>query len=86
MCLKVGDDGPGVPIEERERIFERFQRGSAGGSEPGFGLGLAIGRGLAWQMGGRLALADAGTASGATFELHLPAAAVPLDPAVTSIQ
>ncbi len=50
--------GPGVPPEERERIFERFYRGRARGSEGGFGLGLAIGRELAERMGGTLTLAD----------------------------
>ena len=70
--LAVSDDGPGVPAEERERIFERFQRGSVTGSEPGFGLGLAIGRQLAERMGGSLTLAASPVDAGATFELQLP--------------
>jgi signal transduction histidine kinase len=56
--VEVTDAGPGVPGEERERIFERFQRGSSTGGEEGFGLGLAIGRELAERLGGRLELAD----------------------------
>ena len=44
---------PRRPVEERERIFERFYRGRVRGSEGGFGLGLAIGRELAERMGGR---------------------------------
>jgi signal transduction histidine kinase len=70
--LDVVDDGPGVPPDDRERIFERFHRGDvsrtrhAGGS----GLGLAIARTLAERNGGRLELADGDT--GAHFTLWLP--------------
>ncbi len=73
--LSVSDAGPGVATEERELIFERFQRGAATGGEAGFGLGLAIGRELARRMHGDLALAD--TPVGATFRLVLPAAGAP---------
>jgi len=68
--VAVEDDGPGVTADDRERIFERFERGSAPSGKGGFGLGLAIGRELARKMGGELRLAD--TASGATFVLELP--------------
>jgi signal transduction histidine kinase len=77
LRLDVSDDGPGVRVDERERIFERFQRGSATGSEPGFGLGLAIGRQLAERMGGKLTVAESPADAGATFELHLAAAFMP---------
>ncbi|WP_394696785.1 ATP-binding protein [Pseudoxanthomonas japonensis] len=40
--LVVRDNGPGVPIEERERIFERFFRGSQGNGERGSGIGLSL--------------------------------------------
>jgi signal transduction histidine kinase len=56
--VSVRDAGPGVPAAERERIFERFQRGSASAGRSGFGLGLAIGRELVTRMGGSLTLAD----------------------------
>jgi signal transduction histidine kinase len=72
----VSDYGPGVPALERDRIFERFQRGSATGGQGGFGLGLAIGRELAIRMDGTLELlADppAGQSHGACFTLSLPA-------------
>lgn len=69
--VEVHDDGPGVPADERERIFARFQRGSRTGGEEGFGLGLAIGRELAERLGGRLDLVDDGR-PGATFVLSLP--------------
>jgi signal transduction histidine kinase len=72
--VEVVDSGVGVPPEDEERIFERFQRGSRGGGEGGFGLGLAIGRELAHRQGGRLELRRApGTpARGARFRLSLP--------------
>jgi signal transduction histidine kinase len=80
-CLTVTDSGPGVPAVERERIFERFQRGSSTGGRSGFGLGLAIGRELAARMGGSLTLLDGAndgeahsTRSGARFQLRVPAA------------
>jgi signal transduction histidine kinase len=69
--VEVADRGPGVPPEERERIFERFYRGRARGSEGGFGLGLAIGRELAERMGGTLTLADR-PGGGTRFRLSLP--------------
>ena len=69
--IEVHDAGPGVQPAERERIFERFQRGSSTGGEEGFGLGLAIGRELAVRLGGRLELVDDGR-PGATFVLSLP--------------
>src|SRR3984885_3768326 len=71
--LTVRDEGPGVPPEERDLIFERFQRGRAASGTAGFGLGLAIGRELADRMGGQLGL-DRTDLPGATFTLRLPGA------------
>jgi signal transduction histidine kinase len=70
-ALTVRDEGPGVGAEERELIFERFQRGRAAGASAGFGLGLAIGRELAARMGGELVL-ERTELPGATFTLRLP--------------
>lgn len=70
--LTVADRGPGVPADEHELIFERFQRGSSTGGEGGFGLGLAIGRELARRQGGELGLASADGAPGARFVCELP--------------
>ena len=69
--LLVSDDGPGIPIAERERVFDRFQRG--GEAIPGgTGLGLALVRQAAAGSGGtaRVLAADPGT----TFEVTWPRA------------
>jgi two-component system heavy metal sensor histidine kinase CusS len=54
--ITVSDDGPGIAPDTRVRIFERFSRDGAAGT--GFGLGLAIARGLAEAQGGRLWLEE----------------------------
>jgi signal transduction histidine kinase len=72
--VMVADHGPGVPPQERELIFERFQRGTTTGGRSGFGLGLAIGRELAGRMGGTLEFMDSDGAPGARFALRLPRA------------
>ncbi|MFI8205305.1 sensor histidine kinase [Streptomyces sp. NPDC085937] len=72
--LTVRDDGPGVPPEDAERIFERFVRldDARSRDQGGAGLGLAIARDLAQRHGGSLTLAP--TTPGACFELSLPVA------------
>jgi signal transduction histidine kinase len=52
--VRVRDDGPGVPTEHRERIFEKFSKVEAGPKPPGAGLGLSIARKLAQLHGGSL--------------------------------
>ena len=74
--ILVRDHGPGVPVGEQERIFERFQRGSRTGGRAGFGLGLAIGRELAERMGGSLTLLPDEPDPGARFLLELPGTSV----------
>jgi two-component system OmpR family sensor kinase len=55
VVLEVRDDGPGVPEEDREHLFQRFYR-AAGGKASGSGLGLAIASELAARMGGTIEL------------------------------
>ncbi|MFO1030896.1 MAG: HAMP domain-containing sensor histidine kinase [Planctomycetota bacterium] len=74
----VRDHGPGVPPALRERIFAPFDRGAVAASSnevPGVGLGLALARGLARDLGGDLVLA-ADSGPGARFVLRLPRPAV----------
>jgi signal transduction histidine kinase len=71
LVLTVADNGPGVPADMTERLFEPFVTGRADGT----GLGLAIARELADAHGGRLVLRDRGGDShgqGAVFALELP--------------
>ena len=70
--LSVGDQGPGIPPEERERVFERFTRGgTAGPHDGGTGLGLAIARWAVDLHGGRIAVADTG-GNGCRIDVALP--------------
>ena len=68
--LWVRDTGSGVAPEDRERIFERFERGSNGKGDGG-GLGLAIVTAIARAHGGRVEL-DGSTDRGATFSITVP--------------
>jgi signal transduction histidine kinase len=65
----VSDDGPGVPQDQHQRVFERFVRLDPG--KPGHGLGLAIARRIARQHHGDLTCDP--TPQGARFRLSLPA-------------
>ena len=53
----MDDAGPGIPAEERERVFDRFYR-RASGDETGSGLGLAIVRSIAERHGAEVTLGD----------------------------
>ncbi len=70
VCLRIADNGPGVPEDLRERIFDPFFSTKA--SSGGMGLGLAISMRLAEDLGGSLSV-RANTPKGAVFELSLPA-------------
>jgi len=70
--LSVEDDGPGVPSELVQRVFERFVRGSGDGGR-GSGLGLSIVRAVAESYGGSVRLERAGDGDGARFVVRLPA-------------
>jgi signal transduction histidine kinase len=67
--IVVEDDGPGIPQDERERVFERFYRRANDGS--GTGLGLAIVRWIANAHGGGVAV-DQSPAGGARFVAGFP--------------
>jgi len=73
--LAVADDGPGIPAEDIERIFERFYQADAARSGEGTGLGLAIARWIAEEHGGRV-FAGNNPGGGAIFTVQLPATKV----------
>jgi heavy metal sensor kinase len=70
--LAVADDGPGIPGEDLERIFERFYQSDAARSGEGTGLGLAIARWIAQEHGGRV-FASNNPRGGAAFTVEFPA-------------
>jgi len=75
VVLAVEDDGPGIPVAERERIFERFARLDEDRNQDsgGAGLGLAIAKQIVDSHGGSIAALD-GASGGARLEIRLPAA------------
>ncbi|HET7234488.1 MAG TPA: PAS domain S-box protein [Longimicrobium sp.] len=68
--ITVADEGPGIPAEDLDRVFEPFWRA---GTDGGTGLGLAIARGIAAAQGGMLSVANR-AGRGAVFTLTLPLA------------
>jgi signal transduction histidine kinase len=74
--IDVIDDGPGIPGQQLEHIFERFSRGDAGESQRvgGTGLGLAISKSLIELHGGTID-AESTPGEGSTFRIRLPVTA-----------
>jgi heavy metal sensor kinase len=72
VAVEVADTGHGIPVADRERIFERFVRlDAARGPDGGAGLGLAIARSIAEAHGGTLVLARSDS-SGSSFLVRVP--------------
>jgi signal transduction histidine kinase len=78
--VAVEDAGPGVRLEDRDRVFDRFWR-APGAPAGGTGLGLAIAKWIAEHHRGSIRV-DASAAGGARFEVRLPArSTIPSAPA-----
>lgn len=78
LQIAVADEGPGIPPEDRARIFDMFYtaaRGDRGGQ--GTGLGLAICQGMVGAHGGRVSVEDGLDGRGTTLRMHLPLPAAP---------
>jgi signal transduction histidine kinase len=73
LGVTIADAGPGVRPEDRDRVFERYERGAAGVGIEGTGLGLYVSRSLCRAMGGDLVLEPTGGEPGAAFTVLLPA-------------
>jgi len=81
LVFEVGDAGPGIPHEDRERIFDWFYQGQPlhHGRVRGSGLGLAIAREFVLAHGGRIEIVDY-PSGGAHFRVTLPLVATHSDP------
>jgi len=75
VVLTVDDDGPGIPAEDRERVFQRFTRLDDGRARDagGLGLGLSMVKAITDQHGGSVVIDDA-PLGGARVRIRLPAA------------
>ena len=74
VVLHVVDQGPGIPVSERQRVVQRFQRGSTATGIRGSGLGLALVDQLMRLMGGELVISD-DPGGGADLQLRFPRSA-----------
>ncbi len=90
ILIMVADEGPGIPDDDKERVFERFYQTDAGRAvrRRGVGLGLAISREIVTSHGGSMWVAD-NQPRGSVFSVLLPALGrlsgeIAVDPALTS--
>ena len=70
--ITVSDNGPGIPVEAQEKVFERFYRGAETTAEEGTGLGLSIAAALARRNGMQLNVTSMEGGTGTQFSLYFP--------------
>lgn len=70
-CLEIGDEGPGIPADQLQRVFDRFWRASADRGDGGSGLGLAIVARIIRVHGGSISVASR-PGCGSRFSVSLP--------------
>ena len=70
--VRVSDEGPGIPADLREKVFERFYQGSQGDTreQEGPGVGLPLAKAIMEKLGGSIKILD--SAKGCAVELYLP--------------
>ncbi len=69
ICFAVDDEGPGIPPELHRKVFEKFFRS---GIQPGFGMGLAIARGIVQAHGGKIWIEDGSERKGTSVQFTVP--------------
>jgi signal transduction histidine kinase len=75
VAISVEDEGPGIPTDARERVFERFERlGTGSAEQPGAGLGLYIVREIVRAHGGSARVEEGDSGRGTRMVVELPAA------------
>ena len=76
VAVVIEDDGPGVPVSERVRIFDRFVRldESRERGTGGAGIGLALVKAIAERHGGTVTVQESNELGGAEFKLSIPSA------------
>ncbi len=75
VVLSIVDEGPGIPPEDREKVFDMFYRVRAGdGQRAGTGLGLAICKGIVDAHGGRIVVSEGLNGHGTRISIALPVA------------
>jgi two-component system sensor histidine kinase KdpD len=88
VSLEVADEGPGIPQEELESVFEKFYRVKGGDRRRvGTGLGLAVCRGFVEALGGTIDAGNRSDRSGAVFTIRFPASIeveLPREPAAAA--
>ena len=72
--LRIVDRGPGIPVEQRAKVFEPFQRLGDRSNGSGVGLGLAVAKGFVEAMGGSITVEDT-PGGGLTMVIGMTAAA-----------
>jgi signal transduction histidine kinase len=72
--IRIADEGPGIPIEDRDQVFQEFYRLDRGAGRGGTGLGLAISMAIVEAHGGRI-WAEGAPGGGTTIVMRLPAVA-----------
>jgi len=75
IVLSVSDTGQGIPLEEQDRVFDKYYRSSRTAGVKGTGLGLAIVKAVAESHGGRVEL-ESEEGKGSTFRMFIPISAV----------
>jgi two-component system sensor histidine kinase KdpD len=76
ICFAVTDEGPGIAPELLGQVFEKFFRA---GTHPGFGMGLAIARGIVQAHGGKIWIEDGPNGKGTSVQFQVPWNSVPLN-------